>query len=895
MDALSCAITDIQNSLREKHRLKLLSDIQEDFYDLFCVQDASTCVNAVAYFVSSIGAMFSLPVSKSSSIFFKGQLLVALCSVVLSVDEFVSMKYSISNLVSVLWAYVSRPNQVRDVYIRHVASECLTEIEMVFPGILIDLVQDIFKIQSDPLIVSPFSLFQCCELESSYARKSYFNLLASIIDNIAHLKERVFQLTTYDVTVPDGTIPEFIPKIFHPINFNLKPSFANYESLVTCLLNNGDNQYSSTAALFRAVSVLLDNMPSCSTWTRHSIVTKVLSIPELNLPDVISKRLLLGFSNSFDILLMHTAVSITTTNHAMGQNFSSNVLNSLLESSALHVQNTHIRALAIKWSLDYFGFIDGVVEHHGFFIPYQVIDPIEIQYLKVSGLVECNAILNQPLMVETILACIRNTVAEDISLEKQPVTLMLLEQVLMKNPAAVDHVAKYLTYMLMNNVHVVDQVTIFISRLRQHADLVDSVNGVLRYIAFAISNITIPARIIEYHKILQEIAFCQDASYLCGRALLRYVNSTPKPSWINTMVVLECCEVLLKLHEIHSDSKSNCVIRVLDAISNESEFLDLKHRVDELLTMIQCLRPSELRSVFNQTAFPLNLVGIVPQIYTIENLSLILQLERQQVSLQDIKLQIYEQHNDPDILNSYLDTAKKNQDILIPLTICMKDGLTLDESSSFSELYGLVLEVETNAFTAPISPLHLPYLKHDSNKDSVFHKMELVIHPVIPRPLHLPVRSRFSLGDGFVVEGSLAPITLTLQDFFLPLPVSEPLKHLVFKELWRFHTIIRSVKCIPLYHVAMLEFLALKFEHFTVHCNDMACELDLEENWYARRIYNNDKFENGICKFECVGIYLPPCFHLLMTFTISSHSTLVRVATDSHHILTYVDDLFSQE
>lgn len=41
-----------------------------------------------------------------------------------------------------------------------------------------------------------------------------------------------------------------------------------------------------------------------------------------------------------------------------------------------------------------------------------------------------------------------------------------------------------------------------------------------------------------------------------------------------------------------------------------------------------------------------------------------------------------------------------------------------------------------------------------------------------------------------------------------------------------------------------------------------------------------------------VMVFIPPCYHLLMRFAISSHSTIVRILTDRFQLLSYMDAFF---
>merc|ERR1712217_342077 len=42
----------------------------------------------------------------------------------------------------------------------------------------------------------------------------------------------------------------------------------------------------------------------------------------------------------------------------------------------------------------------------------------------------------------------------------------------------------------------------------------------------------------------------------------------------------------------------------------------------------------------------------------------------------------------------------------------------------------------------------------------------------------------------------------------------------------------------------------------------------------------------------CTILFIPPCYHLLMRFAISSHTTIVRVLTDRFQLLSYMDAFF---
>merc|ERR1719265_1544934 len=43
---------------------------------------------------------------------------------------------------------------------------------------------------------------------------------------------------------------------------------------------------------------------------------------------------------------------------------------------------------------------------------------------------------------------------------------------------------------------------------------------------------------------------------------------------------------------------------------------------------------------------------------------------------------------------------------------------------------------------------------------------------------------------------------------------------------------------------------------------------------------------------KCVIVFIPPKYHLLVRFAISSHSTVVRILTDRFRLLSYMDSFF---
>ncbi|XP_019626260.1 PREDICTED: AP-5 complex subunit beta-1-like [Branchiostoma belcheri] len=103
-----------------------------------------------------------------TAVFFKGQVLVAITTILITRDQLVEQPQLVEEFLNTLLDVVGRINSGPDQVLRGVACECLREMEMSYPGLLMRKVGH---------------LYAMCETENTFVGQSYMMLFVTVLRN----------------------------------------------------------------------------------------------------------------------------------------------------------------------------------------------------------------------------------------------------------------------------------------------------------------------------------------------------------------------------------------------------------------------------------------------------------------------------------------------------------------------------------------------------------------------------------------------------------------------------------------------------------------------------------------------------------------------------------------
>lgn len=250
---------------------------------------------------------------------------------------------------------------------------------------------------------------------------------------------------------------------------------------------------------------------------------------------------------------------------------------------------------------------------------------------------------------------------------------------------------------------------------------------------------------------------------------------------------------------------------------------------------------------------------------------------------------------------------------------------TLSEALDWLEvprqLFSLELTFSSSEHFVPIEPIRIPFIAEEGSSNwqktggfPCMNKLLLKLQPISPVPTSFGVRIAFNDCQGHMYFGQLETFNVAFQDLFLPVRLPQACWPVLFESLWRGSLIppCRSVKVLDLERQVVRRLLQSQLGPFLVPSEvDLDEEdFDFEQEEYFDRWRGSAPahVDGGPPMVDCVEdenvevvvqvetvcsiVFIPPNYHLLMRFTISSHSTLVRILTDRFQLLSHLDVFF---
>lgn len=229
------------------------------------------------------------------------------------------------------------------------------------------------------------------------------------------------------------------------------------------------------------------------------------------------------------------------------------------------------------------------------------------------------------------------------------------------------------------------------------------------------------------------------------------------------------------------------------------------------------------------------------------------------------------------------------------------------------QIFSLELSFSTSEHYVPIDPIRIPFIADSEEEITAgesfsgfprMNKLLLRLQPISSVPTSFGVNITFNDYLGHMYFGSLETFNVSFQDLFLPVRLPLCFWGNLFEMLWTgcMMGACWSVKVLDLDKHVVEELIQSQLGPFKV-LSDVRLEdedFDFEQEEYfdhwAQMPHDEEDCEDIEVSVDvnvvCVIVFIPPKYHLLMRFAISSHSTVVRILTDRFRLLSYMDSFF---
>jgi len=917
--ALRGILKRMRNETNECEKLVALSCIVDNVDGLFFGAQAEEryCEQALEVVVGEFSRQLGMKVSRSTGLtnWFKGQLLVTLTTVFIVLDVYQHDHRCFLDLVVVLLTYIFKPNKRSDQSLRQNACECLRELELMYPGLLEDLVGDVLGTEPHSF-QAPISLFQCVQLENAFIRHSYANLLVTVLLHAVEIQAEGlkpvfashqggaglrFHVSQESVVLKDPPGTYEITNRFYP----------------TCLLlpecSNGLNKKRGMieGKMYEVLSMILGMLPEVSNWSRAHFIGKIVALSRYyKLPANTFSHHIHRYLFSSDPLLILLCVLIHIhTENSFERIEDGHVLQQVLGIVGSTSFPSPFRVLACQWALKLSR--DDLLSQHFLLLPGRA-DPLQIRTHRITALIRCCSGVNRDCTEEgkmVLLDMIKRTISEErFSCDVLPLpsdslamtaTLNSIGEIINGFPEMWSNAAEFLASIAIEHIHVLDSIILFLDSLMT-GDRVDEAIQILGRVGFVVARVENPNALTRYFKLFNRIA---RESRICpletvAFALLRLVRASQ--AWVERLTwdmgssILECCELIIKVHPLGLlRDRETHFVKLLTCLCTSS-WLDMyvQDRAYELQQLTKSnVSRLDIAYIFSSKRFTKDerdslFPCLTPIMQPSPDLKTFLILTRGATLLRDFAGDA----NSGDLsLVEYTKLVEHGTtaDIRIPVSIYLEKPIAFALKEA-SEIFGLVLEFEPVDAFKTIQPLEVAYIKVNKKQESDIHRATLSIYPLRPLPSKVRVRARFSVHDGSMLEGPIGEVSIHTRDLFLPLPVPPDSRSRLFPKLWdKFHHFC-SVRCLSLSQERVKKWISEDISPFLVSKisgNNMQQEELLQDFLVAPP--SPKLVENA-------AVLLPPSHHLLFQFRLSSESTLVRIRTDTWEILALIDAFFDR-
>lgn len=211
-----------------------------------------------------------------------------------------------------------------------------------------------------------------------------------------------------------------------------------------------------------------------------------------------------------------------------------------------------------------------------------------------------------------------------------------------------------------------------------------------------------------------------------------------------------------------------------------------------------------------------------------------------------------------------------------------------------TQIFSLQVSFSDSEHFVPISAINVPYISAERESYRRYHLL-LELRLICPVPTSFGVNITFSDARGQTYFGHLESFSVAFQDMFLPSSIGHWAQ--LFEALWKTDSGMSlqpscwSVKILEMKGADVKTLIHSQLGPFIVSEALNLPDEDFDFEQEARFESAEGPYDVSV-EQEAVIIFIPPRYHLLMRFTMSAQTTVVRILTDRFHLLAYMDAFF---
>ncbi|XP_011682012.2 AP-5 complex subunit beta-1 isoform X1 [Strongylocentrotus purpuratus] len=828
--------------------------------------------------------------------FFKGQLLVAITTIMLDCNQLEEHPRNFLQFVDILLDVVSKVNGSKDRVLRGNACECLKEIETIHPGLLSRKVDHFYAM---------------CQLENSCICQSYMTLFGMVLKNgLEQLLEDPNSLNANDLSDLLSRRKEPLKPLNLPDHFNIK-MFQLKEKITT---PPGQlPMHLDTRELKRALTYLVDHLP---IMTQSSVMQASLLVgqclthsPSIN--PLIFKGHVSNWASSADMVLFHLVLLLKAQfpTELLNGDEECVVLSKLLTCANHPALTPGHRLLAFQW-LQHFPEREPIfphwkphlpgclfTEHYTNFFP-TMFDGLDTSLVKLNLLSQCYV----PSTIHdtssaTLMGCI-DLLGKSLEygIVGRPATswYRLLFSMLQR------HYGTVLREEIMN---AVVKVTVKNPKYTPHTvNFIESMQKVTSDKSFTVLLLETLLQHVVTSDIHNKEADLEDYLLILQRAA-QETEISPKPildylqmlllrtslmqdgSWFLGNKILSVCHQLLQVHSkagIYSDMGDT--LYTLFTGHQDIEIRDRACLYYALLTNLSSEKISQILSSVGSAEDSQNLTRLVTGSASVKQAGAVETLEHSVLKLTRIRKQTSSHRISRDGSSSVAKYYEALQSLASESTIYIEYYLHFDESflenipDAMRHLYAVILHIDTPSAYHSIEDITVASLSVENSSEPTdgCQMVTIALNPKEPLPTSLPLSAMFSSSDGRTCVCQLEPVEVTFDDLFIPIPIMPSLHPVLFNELW---DSIKRDEQTRQESMSAESICTVALGSQTIH-RIVAAEL-------ADYIVMSDEVQDG--QSINLAMLLPPKWHLLLRLQLQENITVVSMVTDNWKMLPLVN------
>ncbi|XP_035673182.1 AP-5 complex subunit beta-1-like [Branchiostoma floridae] len=737
--------------------------------------------------------------------FFKGQVLVAITTILIARDQLVEQPQLVGEFLNTLLDVVSKINSGPDQVLRGVACECLREMEMSYPGLLMRKVGHLYVMS---------------QTENTFVGQNYMMLFVTVLKNAM---QSILQETEVTEKTQLSELLAGRVEPFKPICLPEKVDSSTFPLLQMERESSADTKGLESKELKSVISVVVEHLPLLTSAGKAFVLRQLISCVDMS-PDLSASTFKSQFLNhvaTTDIGLLHTVLQLKSQ---FGADLLSDVDEDLLLRRLLTFANHPCvpvlqRLLCWHWVLHYttdkqtsFEVIPARLQ--GPLVTQlfpQIFDHMTEMVTKLRAISLYYATNTPPdsslqLLIDS-LVCVQKSVQQGVGGQPAQALFQALFQYYRQHhsPALAAEIQRLLLDVVLFHpkfvAHTIDLLD-SVEELTPDSPMPVEILGALTTHTVKSSPKDVIADLEHYMMILEKAAsMTQIDPKPTVLYLLTLLQTTPlceEGSWHRGHALLSVCAAVMRNHPSTQYFKE--MGDVLYAMLTLYDDLDVRDQARLYYTLLTNLSFDKLSSLLavsadNRAHTATSLTKLVTGGSTFPPAAPVVQITQPLLKLTRVPddpsaesksegpedLNIHEK----DLLSTYLERIQAST---YQPAIHIKYYLHFDTDADpdYSRLYALVLHVQTNNKYAQVKDTYVSCIsREDSMKPEKDCKtITLSFQPLEPVPTQFTISCDFSTEDGKTCAAHLPVLQLSFRDLFLPLAVPGAQKLQLFQQLW---------------------------------------------------------------------------------------------------------------